>query len=655
MVLGFGNPIPPAGQPGPAAAVGQRPHMDYAGMVKQSMHELATWVTAGSRMVPQPVSLTVDGYRNVFEVGDKFNIEERYGYFDGENRVTAGHSPVKMVVKYDDGSKKRVQASDLTFAIDDGKGGYKPCKLGGALGEQRRRTLIATYTDEDTGVSVNSTMQIVVTEHVAPEQTLRFKVGVEIPEGGMNDLIPPIEARRLPSESNSHFTQDLLFDYDTDSKVVSITPTYSSFDQDGALRDGWLFTTPLDTIDPAYLFKGGGSVTDPVRQDALAYYITEVLSDPDKAWEAKFNQDGDYTNRRIGEFAGWLNLQYGLVEEQNDTQIRVPDSYRAWQYSGCSSLKGFKNPDGTIDDQAEEAGNIYVVERKGSSPAVFRGYQFYNCTSLVKPLVEHAPIIEERSSGYRQGQYAGCTSLTSAADEDPVKIVGKWQFIADYFRARQYYGCTSLTTSKPEHSLDQSGTLELNKLSGRVYGEGFRSEQYAGCSSLKANGIEKMIETLTGEPSISATIRDNKYKGTQVTDAEPFYYQGNDSDEPVKALQSDVYTWHSADNKTTKYVRHYSIYGGTADTPNAITATTDSKWKSTYKENEVLQVDGLTVDIANNDGSTQRYTPPFATNMFKFEPPVGTKVHADNDHVSITYTADGTSVTTSVPITVTAA
>lgn len=165
-----------------------------------------------------------------------------------------------------------------------------------------------------------------------------------------------------------------------------------------------------------------------------------------------------------------------------------------------------------------------------------------------------------------------------------------------------------------------------------------------------------MIETLTGEPSISVSIRNNKYKGTQVTDAEPFYYQGNDSDEPVKALQSDVYTWHNpTDNRLNKYVFHYGIYGGTADTPNAITATTDSKWKSTYKENEVLQVDGLTVDIANNDGTTHRYTSPFPTYAFKFEPPVGTKVHADDDHVSITYTADGTSVTTSVPITVTAA
>ena len=650
MVLGFGNPIPPAGQPGPAAAVGQRPHMDYAGMVKQSMHELATWVTAGSRMAPQPVSLTVDGYRNVFEVGDKFNIEERYGYFDGGNPVTAGHSPVKMVVRYDDGSKKRVQASDLTFAIDDGKGGYKPCKLGGVLGEQRRRTLIATYTDEDTGVSVKDTMQIVVTEHVAPEQTLRFKVG-EIPEDLRDTVIPAIEYNRkvynrspMITPINNYNDNTVLFTVDSDN-IAHVRPTYRSFDSSGKLLEGWA------AFDAPYMFTVSGqpaSSVDGASEISLGRYITEIISDPDYAWSNK----GTF---RWNEFKGWINLQYGLIEEP--TTLRSTTSshvynYRTGQYAGCRKLVGFKDLQGKIVDQPEELGNIdwsNDMEVLG-----FRDSQFENCYSLTKPLVEHSPSYytpynSTRFPNFRTSQYSNCRSLTVAADEDPFK---PGEATTVNYRAKQYYGCTALTTSKPEHTHDQTGQVDANLVTRDAT---FRSQQYYGCSSLKANGIEKMIETLTGEPFKLATIRANKYKGTQVTDAEPFYYQGNDSDEPVKALQSDVYMWHSADNKTTKYVRHYSIYGGMGYVPNAITATTDSKWKSTYKENEVLQVDGLTIDIANNDGVTLRYTPPFATNMFKFEPPVGTKVHADDDHVSITYAFGGTSVTTSVPITVTAA
>ena len=652
MVLGFGNPIPPAGQPGPAAAVGQRPHMDYAGMVKQSMHELATWVTAGSKMAPQPVSLTVDGYRNVFEVGDKFNIEERYGYFDLENPVTAGHSPVKMVVEYDDGSKKRVQASDLTFAIDDGKGGYKPCELGGALGEQRRRTLIATYTDEDTGVSVKDTMRIVVTEHVAPEQTLRFKVGVEIPEDLRDTVIPAIEYNRevysrspMITPINYYSENAPLFTVDSDN-IAHVRPIYGSFDSSGKLLKGWAVF--YVSGDPTDLFSVSGqpaSSVDGISEISLGRYITEIISDPDYAWLRS-----NMSNFRRNEFKGWINLQYGLIEEP--TTLRSVYNYRTGQYAGCHKLVGFKDLQGKIVDQPEELGNVNWWDN-GTAQG-FRDSQFENCYSLTKPLVEHSPSYytpydSTRFLNFRTGQYFNCRSLTVAADEDPFK---PGNATTVHYRADQYYGCRALTTSKPEHTHDQTGQVDANLVTRDAT---FRSRQYYGCSSLKANGIEKMIETLTGEPFISTTIRDDKYYGTQVTDAEPFYYQGNDSDEPVKALQRDVYTWHSADNKTTKYVRHYSIYGGTADTPNAITATTDSKWKSTYKENEVLQVDGLTVDIVNNDGTTRRYTPPFATNMFKFEPPVGTKVHADDDHVSITYATDGTSVTTSVPITVTAA
>jgi len=626
--------------------------MDYAGLVKQSMHELATWVTAGSRMAPQPVSLTVDGYRNVFEVGEKFDIEERYGYFDVENPVTAGHSPVKMVVEYDDGSKKRVQASDLTFAIDDGKGGYKPCELGGALGEQRRRTLIATYTDEDTGVSVKDTMRIVVTEHVAPEQTLQFKVGVEIPEDLRDTVIPAIEySRNVYDKSpiiipiNNYDEATLLFTVDSD-KIAHVRPIYTSFDSSGKLREGWAaFDAPRDPTDLFTVSGQFASTVDGITEISLGRYITEIISDPDYAWLVL-----NMTNFRVNEFRGWINLQYGLIEEP--TTLRGVYNYRTAQYAGCHKLVGFKDLQGKIVDQPEELGNVNWPDNEVALG--FRDCQFENCFSLTKPLVEHSPSYytpydSTRFWNFRGAQYFNCGSLTVAADEDPFKP-GEATTVG--YRAKQYCGCTALTTSKPEHTHDQTGQVDANLVTRDAT---FRSQQYYGCSSLKANGIEKMIETLTGEPSISTIIRDDKYYGTQVTDAEPFYYQGNDSDEPVKALQSDVYTWHSADNKTTKYVRHYSIYGGTANTPNAITATTGSEWKSAYKENEVLQVDGLTVDIANNNGTTRRYTSPFPTNMFKFEPPVGQKVHADDDHVSITYTADGTSVTTSVPITVTAA
>lgn len=61
MVLGFGNSIPPTGQPGPAGAVGQRPHMNFAGMVQQSIQELAVWSTLGAAKKPKPTSLEVVG------------------------------------------------------------------------------------------------------------------------------------------------------------------------------------------------------------------------------------------------------------------------------------------------------------------------------------------------------------------------------------------------------------------------------------------------------------------------------------------------------------------------------------------------------------------------------------------------------------------
>lgn len=642
-IAGLGAPIPPA--TGPAAMVGQRPHMDYTQLPEQSMHELAVWSTAGGNGAPQPVKLTVKGADDLLHWSEPFSLKRKYGYFEANETGTAMiNAPMTIEATYSDGSTKDLQPADLEYALATPDGSTTPLTLGQELQQAcgGRRQLTISYTEDDATVSTQ--LAVMIGEPVTDDMKPRFKIGVEIPEAAHDDVIPPLEANRHVSNASAYYlNNDLLFNVDADT--LSIEPVASCFDATtGRLMSGWLFKTGSDgrptgvSNESIYLLinqkETSGDPTSP------SYYITEVLSDPDHAWAVT---DGDFRN---GQFSFWTSLQYGLVEEPGTTASGI--GYRKLQYAYCSHLQGFKNADGEVVERPEEAAGVTLL---GKTVSGYRAYQFLDCSSLVTPLVEHSPIIKVTRPGiysFRNYQYESCSSLLTAADEDPLPAAEHGYYLYD-FRGYQYYHCASLTRSAAEHTYDLSGTVDTAK----AIVSGFRDSQYARCTALKPNGVEKMLERLTGT-SGSGMTRDNKYAGTGVTDETPFYYQDDGTGEPTPALQRDVY--RPADGK---YVHQYTMYGGHATTAWQLAAETHSTWKSTYQEGELFTLTGLTVDVYTNEGKIRTYdgSQISDSNLFRVTPQPNTIIGTGTSKVTISYQAYDTDpvVSVSLPITVTPA
>lgn len=631
-IAGMGAPVPPAA--GPAAMVGQHPHMDYAQLPEQSMHELATWSTAGgSGAPPKPVALTVKGADDLLHWGEPFSLTRKYGYFETINGQAA-NAPMRLEVKYDDGATKALQPTDLTYTLETPDGGTEPLTLGQELQQAwgGSRQLTASYTDSGT---VSTQLAVMIGEPVTDSMKLRFKIGVEIPEMARKDVIPLLEADRLVSKASETFNPDLLFK--VEESLLTIDPVANCFDDStGKLKPGWLVKD--HTTDAKHLLRWRTNTTiGPYLVDgdqtSPSYYITEAISDPDYAWCG--TERGDY-GFRSGEFAGWSNLEYGLVEEATTTTYRK--HYRDGQYHSCVRLKGFKTPSGDLAEQPEEATGV-KISNSGDNEG-YRSYQFAYCQSLTTPLIEHSMDSLANSYSFRAGQYWSCTSLTEAADEDPIPktVVGFG------YRAYQYDGCTSLTVSKPEHTFSMDGTVDADTATKTT----FRASQYAGCTALKPSGVEKMIEKLTGASGAGMT-RDNKYKGTGVTDETPFYYQDAGTGEPTPAHQRDTYSPSAG-----SYVHQYTMYGGHATTAYKITAETTSEWKTTYQAGETLDLTGLTVTVYRNDGRIVSYNKNSFDGTFRFSPQAGDALNVGDDSVTIRYQAytTDTEVSTTVPVAV---
>lgn len=638
-IAGLAAPIPPT--PGPAAMVGQRPHMDYAGLQEQSMHELATWSTAGgSGAPPKPVTLTVKGADALFHWDEPFSLKRKYGYFeivDGK----ATNAPMRLEAAYDDGSTKALEPTDLTYALETPDGGTEPLTLGQELQQAwgGSRQLTVSYTEDSTTVSTQ--LAVMIGEPVTDSMKLRFKIGVEIPEAARKDVVPELEANRLISRARDSFNPALLFK--VEGSLLTIDPVANCFDDStGKLKLGWLVKD--HTTDAKHLLRWRTNTTiGPYLVDgdqtSPSYYITEAISDPDYAWCG--TERGDY-GFRSGEFAGWSSLEYGLVEEATTATYRK--HYREGQYHSCVRLKGFKTPSGDLAEQPEEATGV-KISNSGDNEG-YRSYQFAYCQSLTTPLIEHSMDSLANSYSFRAGQYWSCTSLTEAADEDPIPktVVGFG------YRAYQYDGCTSLTVSKPEHTFSMDGTVDADTATKTT----FRASQYAGCTALKPSGVEKMIEKLTGA-SGSGMTRDNKYEGTGVTDASPFYYQDDGTGEPTPAYQRDMYS-----PSTGQYVHQYTMYGGHATTAWKLEASTDSTWKSTYQAGETFTLDGLTVDVYTNDGKIKAYNGSqiASSPLFRVTPQPNAIISTTGERsVTISYQAYTSDpvVSVSLPITVTPA
>ena len=629
-IAGLGAPIPPAD--GPAAMVGQRPHMDYAGLQEQSMHELAVWSTAGGTAKPKPVKLTVKGADDLLHWSEPFSLKRKYGYFetvDGQ----ATNVPMSIEATYDDGSTKPLQPADLEYTLATPDGSTTPLTLGQELQQAwgGSRQLTVSYTEDETTVSTQLT--VMIGEQVTDAMKLRFKIGVEIPEEGRETVIPTLEANRhISNASADYLNNDLLFD--VDGNGLSIEPVASCFDESGHLMSGWLFKTGGDgrptgvSGESIYLLRNPegpdvdpeGPDVDPEEPDGYqsspSYYITEVLSDPDQAWAVT---DGDFRN---GEFYGWTSLQYGLVEEPGTSAYA--ENYRASQYSECSSLQGFKNADGEVVERPEEATGVTLT---GDSVTSYRSSQFSGCSSLVTPLVEHSPIINGAGviSGYRRDQYYSCSSLLTAADEDPLPAAEHARI--EYFRTSQYSICRSLTKSAVEHTYDMSGTVSAVKAGS----SSFRLQQYGYCSSLAPAEQEKTIERIvsTGGYGTSTGTRFYKYDSTKAGDANPFYYQGEGD---VPALQGDRVAVGGG-----KYATQYYMYGGPKSTDKyRLTAHTDDSWKTTYTAGEELSIEGLSVNLSVNSKTIHTYTAPL-TDTFTVSPPVGYQLDTSVSSVTVKY------------------
>lgn len=641
-IAGLAAPIPPT--PGPAAMVGQRPHMDYASMEKQSMHELAVWSTAGgSGAPPKPVTLTVKGADDLLHWGQPFAMQRKYGYYETINGQAA-NAPMRLEVKYDDGATKALQPTDLTYTLETPDGGTEPLTLGQELQQAwgGSRQLTVSYTEDETTVSTQLT--VMIGEPVTDAMKLRFKIGVEIPEEARKDVIPELEANRVISRANDAFNPDLLFK--VEGNVLAIEPTANRFsNSDGELYPGWLVAIGYGA-DSKHLLRWRETQDSTAfvagDESSPSYYITEVISDPDYAWY------GSFYFFRNGEFSGWSNLEYGLVEEAGTAHHYYEEHYRDSQYHSCTKLKGFKTPAGSIVSQPEEATGVKCEGHTGSITG-YREQQFAYCHSLTTPLVEHsmASMNPVTLDGFRERQYFYCTSLTEAADEDPIKPMTN---IDSSYRTGQYANCTSLTVSKPEHTLNTSGTVDAD--TATQYG--FRASQYAVCRALKPSGIEKMIEKLTGTAG-SGMTRDNKYSGTGVTDESPFYYQDDGGSDPTPAYQRDMY-----EPVAGSYIHQYTMYGGHATTAWKLEASTDSTWKATYQTGETFTLDGLTVNVYTNDGKIKAYNGGqiASSPLFRVTPQPNTIISTTGERsVTISYQAYTSDpvVSVSLPITVTPA
>ena len=654
-IPGLAAPVPPAA--GPAAMVGQRPYMDYAGLPEQSMHELAVWSTAGGNGSPQPVTLTVKGVDDLLHWGEPFYMRRKYGYFETIDGQPA-NAPMSIDVEYDDGSTKPLQPADLEYALAAPDGGSEAITIGQEMQQAwgGRRQLTISYTEDKTTVSTQLT--VMIGEPVTDTMKLRFKIGVEIPEEARETVIPTLEANRhISNASADYLNNDLLFD--VDGNGLSIEPVASCFDESGHLMSGWLFKTGGDgrptgvsgesiyllrnpegpDVDPEGPDGPEGPDVDPEGPDGYqsspSYYITEVLSDPDQAWAVT---DGDFRN---GEFYGWTSLQYGLVEEPGASAYA--ENYRASQYNECSSLKGFKNADGEVVERPEEATGVTLT---GDSVTSYRSSQFSGCSSLVTPLVEHSPIIDGAGviSGYRRDQYYSCSSLLTAADEDPLPAAEHARI--EYFRTSQYSNCRSLTKSAVEHTYDMSGTVSAVKAGS----SSFRMQQYGYCSSLAPAEQEKTIERIvsTGGYGTSTGTRFYKYDSTKSSDANPFYYQGEGD---VPALQGDRVTIDS-----THRITQFYMYGGAKSADKyGLKAHTSDSWKTTYTAGEELSLEGLSVDLTVNNKTVHTYTPPLPDGL-TVTPPLGSHLNTSVTSVSVSYQykdyGSNMVVRTNIPITV---
>ena len=482
---------------------------------------LQDWLGLRGKREPEPTSLSITGYNDVIEVGQPWQL-------------TAGLGKTLVIhAVYDDGSERDLRPDELSYTIAASDGSKKPLKLGQTLGEMGIRTITASIGDGDAMRSVE--LGIMVHEVITNDRKIRLQ---------MADNFEPSEDRLVFSVDDQPLTPQ-RYDFDPSTHIVTISPGKADFYSSGKLwTGGWIRAHRQQSMSPLL------SAADE------RLFATAVISDPDEAWTTV---DQARNRFRAHEFEGFSRLATVLAEELT-TKLLFGDDFRAFQYSGCTSLRSVPG---------EEA--VPGIGIAANSISGFRDHQFSGCTHLETPLPEHSPNFSAAvisPAGYRASQYAGCTALTVAADEDPVS-----RAILGDFRAFQYSGCTSLTTSKPEHTFDQSGSLEASKIGNLST---FRQSQYAGCTALLANGVEKMLETLTGKPSYNTSvIRADKYKDTGLSDTQPFYYQGNGTD-PVPALSTDTYTWMPSGGGDAKIIKQWSLYGGQASDPVSIDASTDS-------------------------------------------------------------------------------
>ena len=389
---------------------------------------LQDWLGLRGKREPEPTSLSITGYNDVIEVGQPWQL-------------TAGLGKTLVIhAVYDDGSERDLRPDELSYAIAASDGSKKPLKLGQTLGEMGIRTITASIGDGDAMKSVE--LGIMVHEVITNDRKIRLQ---------MADNFEPSEDRLVFSVDDQPLTPQ-RYDFDPSTHIVTISPGKADFYSSGKLwTGGWIRAHRQQSMSPLL------SAADE-RLFAIA-----VISDPDEAWT---------------------------------TVDQARNRFRAHEFEGFSRL------------------------------------------------------------------------ATVLAEELTTKLL-----FGDDFRAFQYSGCTSLTTSKPEHTFDQSGSLEASKIGNLST---FRQSQYAGCTALLANGVEKMLETLTGKPSYNTSvIRADKYKDTGLSDAQPFYYQGNGTD-PVPALSTDTYTWMPSGGGDAKIIKQWSLYGGQASDPVSIDASTDS-------------------------------------------------------------------------------
>jgi hypothetical protein len=242
-----------------------------------------------------------------------------------------------------------------------------------------------------------------------------------------------------------------------------------------------------------------------INLDSLDYAIpTNYNQNASYNWEITVNGNSATSFTATGtsdiESAGISLNDKGIVLGKNIIKIEPTDGFaygwgRAFSYSNQTS--GANQYKATLTEVINDPDEAHL-ESSTTTGVYFRGYQYYNCTSLVNAQSETLPdTVITVSDYFRYTQYNGCSSLVTVPSE---VLPNSVTTIGGNFRYGQYYNCTSLTTA-PSEVLPSSVT---------TIGSDFRRSQYYGCSSLQSAPKEVLPSTIT---TIGDYFRYTQYSG----------------------------------------------------------------------------------------------------------------------------------------------